>query len=297
MLAPSMSYPQTVARRNWDGDEEVMSYRERQQLAKRRKPEPPGVPGKLHDMRTIFLTAPISKPVVEVVVAQMLHMALHDSSSKRKEPILIAINSQGTQNGRGEAIASDVEPFAILDVMMAINLQTEIKTLVMGRACGYAAMLLAAGVKGGRLAWPNSSIVLQPPVLNGERAHVPNLMRHAHELRLHASKQAHYIGIFTGRGQKEVFVDCGRNKHLNPREAIDYGIIDRIYRPPKEDPMDKKEEEPQLDALSYKKTSYSAAARLEEARKRREQREKEESSPEREESSPDDGSPEGEGFA
>lgn len=80
-------------------------------------------------------------------------------------------------------------------------------------------MLLAAGVKGGRLAWPNSSIVLQPPVLNGERAHVPNLMRHAHELRLHASKQAHYIGIFTGRGQKEVFVDCGRNKHLNPREV------------------------------------------------------------------------------
>lgn len=68
----------------------------------------------------------ISKPVVEVVVAQMLHMALHDSSSKRKEPILIAINSQGTQNGRGEAIASDVEPFAILDVMMAINLQTEV---------------------------------------------------------------------------------------------------------------------------------------------------------------------------
>lgn len=59
MLAPSMSYPQTVARRNWDGDEEVMSYRERQQLAKRRKPEPPGVPGKLHDMRTIFLTAPV----------------------------------------------------------------------------------------------------------------------------------------------------------------------------------------------------------------------------------------------
>lgn len=58
-LAPSLLLPQTVARRNWDGDEEVMSYREREQLAKRRKPEPPGVPGKLHDMRTIFLTAPV----------------------------------------------------------------------------------------------------------------------------------------------------------------------------------------------------------------------------------------------
>lgn len=68
----------------------------------------------------------ISKPVVEVVVAQMLHMALHDTSSKRTEPILIAINSEGTQNERGEAIASDVEPFAILDVMMAINPRTQV---------------------------------------------------------------------------------------------------------------------------------------------------------------------------
>jgi len=162
--------------------------------------------------RIVFLGTPINAQVANVIVAQLLFLAREDS----EKDINLYINSPG-----GEVYSG----MAIYDTMQFVR--PEITTICVGQASSLAAVLLAAGTKGKRLALPNSRIVIQQPV--GDVAGpASNIDIHAREiLRLRELLNTILVN-HTGQSPDKVCQDTDRDFILTAGEAVEYGLIDQI---------------------------------------------------------------------
>lgn len=117
--------------------------------------------------RTIFISGDIEQESTDIIIAQLLWL---DSIKKKKE-ISLYINSSG-----GEVACM----FGLYDVMNFIS--SPIKTVVIGKACSAAAILLAAGTKGRRMALPNSSMMIHQPSIGGIGGQVTDMVLEAKQL-------------------------------------------------------------------------------------------------------------------
>lgn len=170
---------------------------------------------KLFEERIIFLGTPITDEISNAVMAQLLCLQSMDADRQ----ISIYLNSPG---GSFTALT------AIYDTMQYIK--PDVQTVCLGQAASAAAVLLAAGTKGKRLALPNSRILIHQPAMSGEGSYgqSSDLEIQAKEiLRIRASMEQ-MLADHTGQPVEKVSQDVERDKYLTAQEAVEYGIIDDI---------------------------------------------------------------------
>ena len=162
--------------------------------------------------RIIFLGTGINDQIANLTVAQMLYL---DSQDPDRE-ISVYINALGVSVTAG---------LAIYDTMQFIR--PEITTMCIGQASSMAAVLLAAGTKGKRLALPNSRIVIHQPV--GDVAGPASKVDiHAREiLRLRELVNTILVN-HTGQTPDKICQDTDRDLIMTAEEAVEYGLIDQI---------------------------------------------------------------------
>src|SRR5256884_2032941 len=169
--------------------------------------------------RIIFIGTPIDDQIANVTVAQLLYLQSEDAS----KDINMYINSPG-----GSIYAG----LAIYDTMQWLG--PDVSTYCMGMAMSMGAVLLAAGSKGKRYSLPNSTMLIHQP-LGGAEGQAADIEITAREiLRLRRSLYeilAHHTGQTTDR----IMQDSDRNYYLTAPQAIEYGLVDDILSPDKEE--------------------------------------------------------------
>jgi ATP-dependent Clp protease protease subunit len=170
---------------------------------------------KLFEDRIIFLGTPITDEIANAVMAQLLCLQSMDSD----RDISIYINSPG---GSFTALT------AIYDTVRYIK--PDVQTVCLGQAASAAAVLLAAGTPGKRLALPNSRIIIHQPATEGTYGQSSDIEIQANEiLRLRALLEQ-MIAEASGKPLEEVSRDIERDKFLTSEQAIEYGLIDDILQ-------------------------------------------------------------------
>ena len=162
--------------------------------------------------RIIFLGTPIDDGVANVVMAQLLHLESEDPD----RDISIYINSPG---GSFTALT------AIYDTMQFVK--PEIQTICMGQAASAAAVLLAAGTKGKRLALEHARVLIHQPSGGGE-GQSSDIEIQAREIMRMRELLEQMIANHSGQDPEKVRKDIERDKILTAEEALEYGLIDQI---------------------------------------------------------------------
>ncbi|NYG56516.1 ATP-dependent Clp protease protease subunit [Nocardioides perillae] len=169
--------------------------------------------GKLFEDRIIYLGTPISDDVANAVIAQLLCL----ESMNPDQDISIYINSPG---GSFTALT------AIYDTLRFIR--PDVQTVCMGQAASAAAILLAAGTPGKRMALPNSRILIHQPYTEGTFGQTSDIEIQANEILRMRELLEQMISEHSGKGRDEVSKDIERDKILTAQQAVDYGLIDSV---------------------------------------------------------------------
>lgn len=162
----------------------------------------------------IFLGTPIDDGVANVICAQLLHL----ESENPDRDISLYINSPG-----GDVNAM----FAIYDTMQYIR--PDVNTICFGQAASAAAVLLAAGTSGKRLALPSSRILLHQPY-SGAQGQVSDLEIAANEIERLKSQLESILSTHTGQTTEKIQSDTDRDFVMTADEAKAYGVIDEVIQ-------------------------------------------------------------------
>jgi ATP-dependent Clp protease, protease subunit len=161
----------------------------------------------------IFLGTPIDDTIANLICAQLIHL----ESENPDRDINIYINSPG----------GDINSlFAIYDTMQFIK--NDIATICLGQAASAAAVLLAAGTKGKRLALPHSRVLLHQPYGQVGYGQVTDLEIAAKEILRMRDLLEEILANHTGQSIERIHADTDRDFVLEANEALEYGIIDDV---------------------------------------------------------------------
>mmetsp|Transcript_25 Transcript_25/g.101 ORF Transcript_25/g.101 Transcript_25/m.101 type:complete len:259 (-) Transcript_25:332-1108(-) len=183
---------------------------------------PPDMPSMLLNNRIVYLGSPINSQVSELIVGQLLFLQ-YDST---EQPITMYINSPGTTLEDGRPVGFETEAFAIADTMGYIKPQ--ISTMLVGKAYGLAALLLASGSKGHRTTLPYCTVMLHQPRGQMARGQASDIAIKAREVLTNRNVAYEMMAKATGQPVEKLSADMNRCLYLNAQEAIDYGICDRV---------------------------------------------------------------------
>ncbi len=161
----------------------------------------------------IFLGTPIDDTIANLICAQLIHL----ESENPDKDINIYINSPG-----GDITAL----FAIYDTMQFIK--NDIATICLGQAASAAAVLLAAGTKGKRLALPHSRVLLHQPYGQVGYGQVTDLEIAAREILRMRDLLEEILADHTGQSIERIHGDTDRDFVMEAPEALAYGIIDDV---------------------------------------------------------------------
>jgi ATP-dependent Clp protease protease subunit len=170
---------------------------------------------KLFEERIIFLGVQIDDASANDVMAQLLVL---ESTDPDRE-ITMYINSPG---------GSFTSLMAIYDTMQYIR--PDIQTVCLGQAASAAAVLLAAGSPGRRLAVTNARVMIHQPAMEGAYGQVSDLEIQAKEISRMRRLMESTLALHTGQSEEKVRTDVERDKILTAGEAKEYGIIDEIIQ-------------------------------------------------------------------
>lgn len=177
---------------------------------------------KLFEDRIIFLGTPVTDDIANAVMAQLLCLQSMDP----ERPISMYINSPG---------GSFTAMTAIYDTMQYIK--PPVETICLGMAASAAAILLAAGAKGRRLALPNSTILIhQPSMGQGSYGQGSDIEIQANEILRIRSLMENMLSKATGQPIEQISRDVERDKYLTAQQAKEYGLIDDVLTSLKELP-------------------------------------------------------------
>lgn len=168
---------------------------------------------KLFEERIIFLGVQIDDASANDVMAQLLTL---ESTDPDRE-IVMYINSPG---------GSFTSMTAIYDTMQFVR--PRIRTVCLGQAASAAAVILAAGSKGLRMALPNSRILIHQPATEGVYGQVSDLEIQAKEIGRMRNALEEILARHSNKTPEEVRVDIDRDKILTASEAVDYGLVDEV---------------------------------------------------------------------
>jgi ATP-dependent Clp protease protease subunit len=168
---------------------------------------------KLLKENIIFLGTPIDDTIANLICAQLIHL----ESENADKDINIYINSPG-----GDITAL----FAIYDTMQFIK--NDIATICIGGAASAAAVLLAAGARGKRLALPHARILLHQPYGATGYAQAADLEIAAKEILRMRDLLEEIVARHTGQPIDRIHRDTDRDFVMSADEAREYGIIDDV---------------------------------------------------------------------
>ena len=169
--------------------------------------------------RIVFLNTPINDRVANTIIAQLLFLEREDPD----RDINLYITSPGGVIRSG---------FAIYDTMRLIT--PDVSTICLGMAASMASFLLAGGAKGKRYALPNSTIHTHQ-AMGGAQGQASDIEIAAREI-LRLERQLNTIlAENTGQPYEKVAQDSNRDFYLTAEEALEYGWIDEILTPKKQD--------------------------------------------------------------
>ena len=162
--------------------------------------------------RIIFLGEEIDDELANSIVAQLL---LLDSENSEKD-IMLYINSPGGVITAG---------MAIYDTMKLIK--SPVSTICLGDAASMGAFLLSGGTKGKRLALPNSRIMIHQP-LGGAKGQATDIEIEAKEILRMKQMLNELLAEHTGQSIETIKKDTERDNFMTAKEALEYGLIDKI---------------------------------------------------------------------
>jgi ATP-dependent Clp protease protease subunit len=168
---------------------------------------------KMFEERIIFLGVQIDDASANDVMAQLLTL----ESADPDRDIMMYINSPG---------GSFTAMTAIYDTMQFVR--PDIQTCCLGQAASAAAVLLAAGTQGKRMALPNSRIIIHQPATEGGYAQGSDIEIQAKEILRMRSQLEEMLARHSSQPVEKVRKDIDRDKFLTATEAKDYGLVDRV---------------------------------------------------------------------
>lgn len=170
---------------------------------------------KMMERREIFLWGPVDDDSARSIVQKILFF-----DGENTEDITMYINSPGGVISSG---------LAIFDAMQLAR--SDISTVCMGQAASMGAVLLAAGTKGKRVAWPNSRVLIHQPLISG------NIFGPASDIQIQAEEMMKVrdrlnkiLSEATGKDLKKIEQDTDRDFFMSAEEAKKYGLVDEVSK-------------------------------------------------------------------
>lgn len=162
--------------------------------------------------RIIFLGVPIDDDVANIIQAQLLYL----SSTDPKADISLYINTPGGSVSAG---------LGIYDTMQLVP--PDVATICTGKAASMGSVLLCAGSKGKRSILPHSRVMIHQP-MGGARGQVSDILIEAREIEKTRQELYEIIASHTGQPYEKVFADSDRDFWMGAKQAIEYGMVDKI---------------------------------------------------------------------
>lgn len=162
--------------------------------------------------RIIFLGTPIDYNMANLIIAQLLFLEAEDP----ERDISIYINCPGGSVSDGLAMYDTIQ-----------YIRPDVQTICIGLAASMGALLLAAGTKGKRSSLPNSKIMIHQPS-GGFRGTAADIEIHAREILKERERLNRILSHHTSQTEEKISQDVDRDNFLNPQDALEYGIIDKI---------------------------------------------------------------------
>jgi len=170
---------------------------------------------KMYEERIIFLGAPIDDTSANDVMAQLITL----ESADPDRDITMYINSPG---------GSFTAMTAIYDTMQFVR--PDIQTVCLGQAASAAAVLLAAGTPGKRMALLNSRIIIHQPATEGGYGQSSDIEIQAREILRMRAMLEDLIAQHSTQTIEKVRKDIDRDKILTATEAKEYGLVDQVLK-------------------------------------------------------------------
>jgi ATP-dependent Clp protease protease subunit len=164
--------------------------------------------------RIIFLGGPVMDEMANVIVAQLLFLANEDD----KSDIHIYVNSPGGSVSAG---------LGIVDTMRFIK--PDVCTYIIGQAASMGSVIASCGTKGKRFALPNARNLMHQPLIGGVmEGQATDLEIEAREMLRIRDRLYELYSENTGQTVERIRDDCDRNKWLDDKEMVEYGLIDKV---------------------------------------------------------------------
>ena len=168
---------------------------------------------RLLEDRIIFLTGEISDQMANTIVAQLIYL----EGKNPDKDIYMYINSPG-----GSVTAG----MAIYDTMQYIK--CEVSTICIGMAASMAAVILSSGAKGKRICLSHSEVMIHQP-LGGTQGQASDIEIHAKHIQKTREILNKILSDNTGKDIATITKDTDRDNFLDAKQALKYGLIDKIY--------------------------------------------------------------------
>ena len=166
---------------------------------------------KLLENRIIFISGEINDTLSNLVISELLYL-----ESINHNDINIYINSPG---------GSVTSGLAIIDTMNFIK--SDVRTTVVGMAASMASLILASGTKNKRFSLKNSEVMIHQPIGNTS-GQATDIEIHAKRIINKKKMLNKMLASLTNQSLETIEHDTERDKYLSSKEALDYGIIDKI---------------------------------------------------------------------
>ena len=163
--------------------------------------------------RIVFLNGEVNDVSANIVIAQLIYLEAKDPD----KDISLYINSPGGSVSAG---------MGIYDTMNFIR--PDVSTICVGMAASMGAFLLAAGAKGKRISLPNSEIMIHQP-LGGAQGQATDIVIQAEHINKIKKKMTTILAQNTGKPFEQVAGDVERDYYMSAQEALEYGLIDKIF--------------------------------------------------------------------
>jgi ATP-dependent clp protease, proteolytic subunit clpP len=163
--------------------------------------------------RIVFLNGEVNDVSANIVIAQLIYLEAKDPD----KDISLYINSPGGSVSAG---------MGIFDTMNFIR--PDVSTICVGMAASMGAFLLAAGAKGKRISLPNSEIMIHQP-LGGAQGQATDIAIQAEHINKIKKKMTSILAENTGKPFEEVAKDVERDHYMSAQEALEYGLIDKVF--------------------------------------------------------------------
>ncbi len=161
--------------------------------------------------RIIFITGEINSNLANIVISELLYL-----DSINHDDISIYINSPGGEITSG---------LAIYDTMNYIK--SDVNTICVGISASMGAFLLSSGTKGKRYSLPNGEVMIHQPLggVEGKASDIKIATEHILKTKEKINK---ILSKNTNQPLKKVIKDTESDNYMNAKEALEYGLIDKI---------------------------------------------------------------------